>query len=211
MFLPSPRAGDPASEIWSELPQSSPMQTQTGRLEETRCGKFTGRNHIQIQVKCVIFFPPPIFPLGTLFPGEEDLRERLKCVFQDITQKLDDPEFGDSISSFVKAYEAMKADGEVSAALSSFGESVRAEATGCKRQRGSEPAGVQLTAVLRSDACLDGEGGLIMGRPSKISKPEHVYVKALGNPSPEFHATIQCVEESVCLEGNQLEIHTLPF
>lgn len=150
-------------------------------------------------------------PSATVFPGDGDLRERLKCVFQDIAQKLEDPAFSESIASFVKAYETIKADGDIAAALSSFGQSVRAEARGCKRQRGFEPTGVQLTAVLRSDACLDGEGGVIIGRPSKISKQEHVYVTAVGNPTPEFHAIIQCVEESVCLEGNQLEIHTLPL
>lgn len=159
------------------------------------------------------FFPivllVTLFP--ALFPCEGDLRERLKCVFQDITQKLDNPEFSQSIASFVNAYENIRVDGEMAAALSSFGQPVRAEARGCKRQRAFQPAGVQLTAVLRSEGCLDGEGGVIIGRPSKASKQEHVYVTAMGNPSPEFHAIIQCVEESVCLEGNQLEIHTLPL
>ncbi|XP_075887559.1 uncharacterized protein LOC142891713 isoform X3 [Nelusetta ayraudi] len=176
----SPPSGDPASDIWCEAPQSSPMHTPTSESVETHC-------------------------------GEGDLRERLKCVFQDITQKLDNPELSQSIASFVSAYENIGVDGEMAAALSSFGQSVRAEARGCKRQRAFQPAGVQLTAVLRSEGCLDGEGGVIIGRPSKASKQEHVYVTAMGNPSPEFHAIIQCVEESVCLEGNQLEIHTLPL
>lgn len=162
---------------------------------------------------CIIFFPIVLLVtlVPALFAGEGDLRERLKCVFQDITQKLDNPELSQSIASFVSAYENIGVDGEMAAALSSFGQSVRAEARGCKRQRAFQPAGVQLTAVLRSKGCLDGEGGVIIGRPSKASKQEHVYVTAMGNPSPEFHAIIQCVEESVCLEGNQLEIHTLPL
>lgn len=153
--------------------------------------------------------------LITLFSGDGDLRERLKCVFKDITQKLDNPEFSESIATFVNTYETITADGEKAAALSSFGQSVRAEDRGCKRQRSYgqafEPAGVQLTAVLRSEACLDGEGGVIIGRPLKALKQEHVYVTAMGNPTPEFHSIIQCVEESVVLEGNQMEIHALPL
>lgn len=204
-----PNTAEPDRDIWCEPPQSSPMPTPTGALEETHSGKVNKATAVTTKFSsnvCHLFFR-----WVTLFPGEGDLRERLKRVLQDITQKLEDPEFSQSIASFVKAYETVKADGEIAAALSSFGQPFRAEVRGCKRQRGFEPTGVQLTAVLRSDTCLDGDGGVIIGRPSKLSKQEHVYVTAVGNPSPELHAIIQCVEESVCLEGNQLEIHTLPL
>lgn len=144
-----------------------------------------------------------------------DLKERLNSVCQDITQKLDNPDFTESIASFVNAYENIKTDSDMVSALSSFGESVQTETRGCKRQRSYtqafEQGGVQLTAVLRSEACVDGERGMITGQPSKVSKQEHIYVATVGNPSPEFHAIIQCVEESISLEGNQLEIHTLPL
>lgn len=176
----APPSGDPAGDIWSEPPQSSPMHTQGSAIVETHC-------------------------------GAGGLRQRLECVLQDITQKLDDPEFSEAIASFVDAYENLVVDGGTATALSAFGQSVRADAGGRKRARGLEPGGVQLTAVLRSDAGLDGEGGVTVGPPSKASKQERVYLTAMGNPSPEFHAIIHCVEESVCLEGNQLEIHTLPL
>lgn len=134
------------------------------------------------------------------------LKERLKSVFLDITQKVDNPDFTHSIASFVKTYENIKTDSAMVSALSSFGKSLQTKARGCKRQRGylqtSVQSGVQLTAVLRSKTCLAGGRGLISGRPPKVSRKECIYGRPGRNPSPPFHSISHCVEESMCLEGN---------
>lgn len=126
------------------------------------------------------------------------LKERLNSVFLDINKKLDNPDFTHSITSFVNTYENIKTDSAMVSALSTFGKSLQTKARGCKRQRGylqtSPQSGVQLTAVSRSKTSLDGT--------LKVSRKERVYGRTGRNPSAPFHSIVQCVEESVCLEGN---------
>lgn len=55
-----------------------------------------------------------------MFPGE--LKQRLENVFLDLTKKLDNPEFAQSITTFVESYESIQTDNELATSLSSFGQ-----------------------------------------------------------------------------------------
>lgn len=127
-------------------------------------------------------------------------------MFQDITKRLDNPDFTASITSFVGTYESIKTDDDMAAALSSFGKSPQMMARGCKRQMGylqnSVHSGVQLAAVLSSNTCLDGEGALLIAQPPKVSRMECVCGCPETNPSPPFYSVSHGVEERMCLEGS---------
>lgn len=127
-------------------------------------------------------------------------------MFQDITKKLDNPDFTASIASFVDTYENIKTDGDMVSALSSFGKSPQMMARGCKRRIGylqtSVQSGVQLTALLSSNTCLDGEGTLLVAQPPKVSRKECICGSPERNPSPPFHSVSHCAEERMCLEGS---------
>lgn len=118
-------------------------------------------------------------------------------MFQDITKKLDNPDFTASIASFVDTYENIKTDGDMVSALSSFGKSPQMSLPrGCKRQIGylqtSVQSGVQLTAVLSSNTCLDGEGALLVAQPPKVSRMDCICGSPERNPSPPFHSISLC-------------------
>lgn len=126
-------------------------------------------------------------------------------MFQDITKKLDDPDFTASITSFVDTYEKIKTDSDMVSAFSSFGKSPQMMSRGCKRQMGylqTVQSGVQLTAVLSSNTCLDGEGAVLVVQPPKVSRRECICASPERNPSPPFHSISHCVEERMCLEGS---------
>lgn len=55
-----------------------------------------------------------------MFPGE--LKQRLENVFLDLTKKLENPEFAQSVTTFVESYESIQTDNELATSLSSFGQ-----------------------------------------------------------------------------------------
>lgn len=55
-----------------------------------------------------------------MFPGE--LKQRLENVFLDLTKKLENPEFAQSVTTFVESYESIQTDNELATSLTSFGQ-----------------------------------------------------------------------------------------